>query len=156
MIFLNDIFSLLNNFIVALIAGIFTLLGILIGSYINRNTQHRHWLIQRRFDIFNDFLNTLHTSKEAIFDHSKSDDKIDLGLYLKLYTPVTIKSKSVLLILKNEDKKIFEKNINKIVSNHTFWARYFEKDYKKVYDLFMDGLNEIQKILESNLKSNKW
>jgi len=75
----------------------------------------------------------------------------------KSYIPVTIKAKSVLLLLRDKDKSLFEKTINTTITNHTFWADHYErKNYEKVYNWFKDGLNEIQKILESNLKSNKW
>jgi len=148
-----NLFTIILPSIISFIGVIF---GVIVGSILSLRIQNIQWLRKHRAETFSDFLNTLHKCKENVFDHAKSYKKIDLGQYLKLYTPVNIKSKSVLLILRDKDKKPFEGFINKIISNHTFWSKHYEKDYKKVYDLFTNGLNEIQKILESNLKSNKW
>lgn len=137
-------------YINAIITGIFTVGGTLIGWHLNRISQYKNWQLQKRFENYGDFLNTLdQCNREA--------EKIDIktpfyGIKsIQVYTPVRIKARTIRLLLTKEKRKIFDELVNKVTSYYSFAithrdTKYFEKTLNKYFENF----DKLCQLLEAN------
>ena len=138
----------------AIIAGIFALLGGFVGAFMHRKTQHQNWILQKRAEIFADFLQTLEKCRDEtskFFREGMPEGVEKTQKILDLYQPVLANVKITRLFLKDESKKEIAKLVDSLYSLHNsegFGDQRFS---------WMDvRLKRIQNILEENLKDPKW
>lgn len=108
--------------IIAVVAGVFALIGAYVGSRMERKTQHQNWILEKRAETFADFLKILNKSiEDASFYFRREQGK---GLereqkLLDIYYPSFDHTKIVRLFLKENSRDNFEKLVGDIYALHS-------------------------------------
>lgn len=146
-----------KSLIVALVTGLFALVGSYGGVLLNRKSQHQTWLLERRAEVFSDFLRVLDTSEResSAYLRKERHDPGDaaLGVY-DFFAPAFSHAMIVRLFLKDDAKLKVEKLTREVFSIYATWQDRppNERPSKEINV----KKQEIQAILEANLKSPKW
>lgn len=101
----------MNAVTIAIISGLFALIGAFIGGRIQRDTAHKKWLLEHRAKSFCDFLLALSNARSELFKFYPNPGKNNIHTEAKtyeIYHSVFIHAKIVRLFLseKNKDKFI--------------------------------------------------
>jgi hypothetical protein len=138
----------------AIVSGLFALMGALIGVFIQRNTQHQNWLLEKRAEAFAEFLQRFEVSRreasDIIYNSEEKVSELETQI-LEAYEPTFIYSKIVRLFLSDDSKEEFSKLV------HNYWSIQTTGgiSVKKIEGL-NNNLNQIQNILEANLRCPRW
>ncbi len=143
------------------LTGLVALLGAFIGARYERTTQHRSWLLERRAEIFTEFLRVLakcvdeasillqKTSAPSFPSEQKSLEIQQK--FLEIYQPAYDSARIVRLFLQEESRGTFEELVSEIYSLHTT---------KSLGDAriktFVKKREALQKLFEQNFKNPKW
>jgi hypothetical protein len=137
-----------------IITGIAALVGGFIGAYIHRRTQHQHWLLQRRAEVFSEFLFVFAKCQDeaAKFLRESPESRIEVTQPLiDIFQPAFVHAKLVRLFVKQNSKEKVEQLVREIyalISTLELGAPRFEPVVQK--------LEELQSVFEDNLQKPKW
>lgn len=135
---------------IAIISGLFALIGAFIGGRIQRDTVHRKWLLEHRAKAFCDFLLALSEARTELFKfHHKLQAKDNTNLFAKtyeIYSTAFIHAKIVRLFLSENNKDKFTFLVESICNLDT--KRPFTL---KILSEIETNIKQIQLILESDL-----
>jgi len=141
----------------AVISGVLALIGGFLGAYFNRKTQHQTWLLQKRAEVFAEFLRILEKCNDETSQIFRDPPKTRMEReqkVLDIYVQAFSQAKIVRLFIKNNARDDFEKLVRQVYALHT------NKELEGVgvdrIQLMLDKRGEIQKILEDNLRDPKW
>ena len=145
-----DILGLLNF----IIPGIFALIGIFIGYFLQNRTQFKNWVRQKRSEVFADFLIVLedcfYKAQEHIIEPPDKDG-IKFTAVPDVYSPAYTKLNIVKLFVMKNSRKQIEKLLNDIVALHSRTdlgtARFLEMHKKR---------DQLHKIFIKNIENPKW
>jgi len=123
--------------LVAMVAGLFSILGSFAGAFLARRTYYEQWLRQGRSEVFATFISKLTEARtkatEAIYDNSIPEQKRNIRV-TELYTPVLDYAKIVRLYLPAGKRDVFEQTAKEYWSIHASTAsgqqRYTTMDAK--------------------------
>ncbi|WP_180136660.1 hypothetical protein [Desulfoluna butyratoxydans] len=135
--------------IVALISGLFALLGGFLGAWLTRRTEYMKWIRQQRSLEFTEFIKQLEDfrskANDIVYNHDLSDGEKD-----KTITELSIGLKPqeniVRLYLNKTDREHFSK------LKHDIWKCYYPKiDISVRMKKHKEYLNAIQSLFEKNI-----
>jgi len=138
----------------AIISGICALIGGFIGAFVHRKTQHQNWLLERRAEVFADFLQTLEKCRDETSKYFRESPQEGMEKEQKIidfYQPAISHAKITRLFLKDESKDKIDKLVNEVYAIHS--SKNLGDTRIKT---MLKKLEEIQTILEENLKDPKW
>jgi len=138
-----------DKLILAIVAGLFSLLGGFVGSFLARRTQYEKWLLENRSEVFSQFLELMYKAREqttnVLYDETKGQAHNDIRI-TEIYTLPLNYAKTVRLYLPKNQREKFQKLAVEV------WALHSDKELGFSRLSTMNGkLDEIQAILESNL-----
>lgn len=143
-----------KDFIVPVITGIFALAGAFIGCYLERKTRHQIWLVEKRSEIFSEFLKILNKCIEDASIYFRQGPKKGLEREQKLidiYSPAIDYINIAKLFLNEVSRDSFEELVRGIYAIHS------SKDYGDKRLLTMtQKRKELQKLLEKHMKNPEW
>jgi hypothetical protein len=111
----------------AIVAGIFALIGGFFGAYFTRKTQHQNWLLEKRAEIFADFLRTFAKSIDEASKYFRESPKEGIEREQKLldiyqpniYQPTKDNARIVRLFLQENSREEFETLVNDVYRLHS-------------------------------------
>ena len=137
---------------IALISGLFALLGGFFGAFLTRRTEYEKWLRQQRSLEFAKFINQLHTiKKEALhilYDPDLLNQEKDLQI-TELFIGITSQENIVRLYLKDRDRKNFSDLKQNLWAVHSPDLAPHIRG-KKV----LEHMSDIQSIFEKTIHGN--
>lgn len=143
-----------KDFIVPVITGIFALAGAFIGCYLERKTRHQIWLLEKRSEIFSEFLKILNKCIEdaSIYFRQGSEKSLEREQKLiDIYSPAIDYINIARLFLNEDYRDSFEELVRSIYAIHS------SKDYGDTRLLIMtQKRKELQKLLEKHIKNPGW
>jgi hypothetical protein len=140
-----------EKIIVAVVSGMFALLGGFVGAWLVRRTEYEKWLRQQRSIAFSDFITQLHQIRkiavDVIYDTTLSEQQRDIKM-TELFCDLNSQENIVRFYLKRCDREKFSSLKTEL------WAIYSPNieqatRLKKVESL----LSQIQAIFENTLHS---
>jgi len=134
---------------VAIVAGLFSLLGAFAGAFLARRTQYQKWLLENRSEVFAKFLSLMHEARDKttsiIFEESSEKSSKNIRITETYSTPLNY-AKIVRLYLPKKEREKFQKLANEV------WVLHASRDFGDLRLLAMGRkLDEIQQIFESSL-----
>ncbi len=138
------------NSIVSAIVGI--IVGYL-GAFFRNKFQRRQWLLQKRSEIFPEFLKILEKCKDETSKFNREGRPASIENSQKIldfYQPAFSYAKITRLFLKEGSRKRFDELVSKLYALHASEGLGSQR-----FTLMVDSSNEIQKILEDNLLETK-
>ena len=139
------------DLIISVIAGI--IVGYFVAFFKNK-FQRRQWLIQKRSEIFPEFLKILEKCKDETFKFNREghpDGFEKTQQVLDLYQPAFSYAKITRLFLKEKSKKRFDDLVNQLYAFHASEGLGDQR-----FRGMVNCSEGIQKILEENLQDAKW
>lgn len=137
--------------VIPIIAG---LIGVFIGAYMQRKTQQQNWLLQNRAQVFADLLRTVDRCIDKASEFFRENPKPGIETQQRLidmYIPAFINAKITRLFAMKSSKARIEELVREIYALHS------SKDLGDERFKTLDGkLDELQRILEDNLRTPKW
>lgn len=134
---------------VAIVAGLFSLLGAFSGAFFARRTQYEKWLLENRSEVFANFLELMHKAREEATDilYEQKTEELQKAIKItEIYGRPLNYAKVVRLYLPKKERNRFQKLASEI------WALYSDRNLGDSRLLTMDKkLDEIQEIFESCL-----
>ncbi len=134
---------------VAIIAGLFSLLGAFAGAFLARRTQYQKWLLENRSEVFAKFLELMHEAREEVANilfEEKSEELPKAIKITEMYSKPLNYVKIVRLYLPKKERERFQQLINEV------WSLHSDRDLGDSRLLTMKKkLDEIQEIFESSL-----
>lgn len=135
--------------IVAIVAGLFSLLGAFSGAFFARRAQYEKWLLENRSEVYAKFLELMHKSREEVtdilFEQTTEELQREIKITEKYSRPLNY-AKVVRLYLPKKERTRFQKLTNEV------WALHTDRNLGDSRLLTMDKkLDEIQEIFESSL-----
>jgi hypothetical protein len=145
--------TILGLLLTAFIAGTFALIGAVLGSRTERKARHQAWLVEKRAEVFAEFLSRLDNYvKEAIdLDKWGNSEKRRRKL-IDIYFPVRDQSTIVRLFLEEELRGEFSKVVEELYDIH---SKGILKGREK-YSTIAKRRRQIQRMFEDQLKSPEW
>ena len=147
-----------------LIVGLLTLFGVWIGSRLSAKKQHENWIIEKRFELFDEFY-------AKVLDYAKLEAPgcKDFRDLIKKSSPLGTLIKRVMQSINTKDRKKFEEHASGFITEINL-STQFQKEYDpediirkdKMADSYQHDkqanyhFEQIRKIFEKNLKSPKW
>jgi len=142
--------TVLGSLLTAVIAGAFALIGAVLGSRTERKARHQAWLVERRAEVFAEFLSRLHHYvKEAIDLDTWRDSGKRRRKLIDIYLPVHDQSTIVRLFLKEELRGEFSKVVEELYNIH---SKGMLKGRER-YSTIAKKRRHIQRMFEDQLKS---
>ena len=133
------------SIIVAIVAGLFSLLGAFVGAYLARRTQYEKWLLENRSEVFAKFLVLMHEAGDKATD-ILAEKPLDALKLVDAYSGPLNYANVVRLYLPKSERKKFQQLARDISALHS------NKDLGDSRVLTMENkLNEIQEIFERNV-----
>lgn len=134
---------------VAVVAGLFSLLGAIIGAFLARRTQYEKWLLENRSEVFAKFLELIHEAREEVTNiiyEKEIEESLKSIKITETYSKPLNYAKVVRLYLPRNQRDKFQKLANEV------WALHSNPDLGDTRLLTMDKkLDEIQEIFESSV-----
>ena len=135
--------------IVAVVSGLFALLGGFVGAWLARRTEYEKWLRQQRSIAFAEFISQLHNIRkmaiDIINDSALSTQQRDMKI-TELFCDLNSQENIVRLYLKECDRKKFSSLKHKLWTVHSPQINQSTR-IKKIGDL----MSEIQVIFEKTI-----
>ena len=135
-----------------LIAGGLALAGVWIGSLLNRQTQHRTWLLEKRAEAFPEFLQRI--EKCLLYVSSvleNEDDSLETKIKItELYFPVSYQVNIIKIYISPETRGEFSQLTKEIWGHYSGLSRK-ENNKNPIYK----RLERIQEIFENNIQEPK-
>lgn len=135
--------------LVAVVSGLFALLGGFIGAWLARRTEYEKWIRQERSNAFSEFLRQMHEVREKainiIYDSSLPDPQKAVTI-TELFTGLNPQENIVRLYLKQCDREKFSKLTHELWILHSLDIQQSTR-LTKIEPL----LSEIQSIFEKTI-----
>ena len=134
---------------VAIVSGLFALLGGFLGAFLNRRTEYEKWLRQQRSTAFSDFIKQInHLRKEAVdilYDPNLAEEKKNIAIS-ELFYELNIQENIVRLYLTGNNREKFSELKVQI------WSAYSPSINQSTrLNKLKDATTEIQAIFEDAL-----
>ena len=143
-----------NVYFIAIITGTFALIGAFGGWYLERKTRHQIWLLEKRSEIFSEFLKILNKCIEeaSIYFRQGIENSFEREQKLiDIYSPALDYINNVRLFLKKGSRDPFEELVRGIYAIHS------SKEFGDKRLLIMtQKKNDLQKLLEEHLRMPDW
>jgi hypothetical protein len=143
-----------KDFIVPVITGIFALAGAFVGCYLERKTRHQIWLLEKRSEIFSEFLKILNKCIEdsSIYFRQGPEKSLERSQKLiDIYSPAIDYINIARLFLNEDYRDSFEELVRAIYAIHS------SKDYGDTrLSIMTQKRKELQKLLENHIKNPGW
>lgn len=136
-----------------LIVGGMALAGVWIGSILNRQTQQRTWLLEKRAEAFPEYLQRMEKCLlSAIRVFENEDDCIETNIKItELYFPVSYQADLVKLYISPETRSEFSQLTKEI------WGHYSSLTKKNTNkDRIYKNLERIQSLFQKNIQEPKF
>jgi len=134
---------------IAIVAGLFSLLGAFAGAFLARRTQYQKWLLENRSEVFAKFLELIHQAGEEVTTILIEEPAGGFSTAIKItekYSKPLNYAKVVRLYLPKSERERFQQLAQRV------WALHSDKDLGDSRLLTMEKkLDEIQEIFESSL-----
>ncbi|MFH1777496.1 MAG: hypothetical protein ABH952_08075 [Candidatus Omnitrophota bacterium] len=143
-----------NDFIVPIITGIFALSGAFVGCYLERKTRHQIRLLEKRSEVFSEFLKILNKCiEDASIYFRKGPEKGSEReqKLIDIYSPALDYINVVRLFLNEYLRNTFEELVRGIYAIHS------SKDIgdKRLLTMIQKK-KDLQKLLEKQMRNPKW
>ncbi|ACM21594.1 hypothetical protein Geob_3251 [Geotalea daltonii FRC-32] len=145
----------------ALIAGLFAFIGGIIGQLLNRNTQRETWLLQKRAEVFSEYLAAVEKYNQELSKivEMNLNSSEEWRLRTDARNAVRISEKIVCLYLSDDNKEEFRT----LVENYfdfepdIYTDGVFDTDkLKTCWDPHFKIEDNIQKLFEKNISDISW
>lgn len=135
--------------IVAITAGLFSLLGAYAGAALGRRTEYEKWLRKNRSEVFAKFIELISKAQidatNAMFDNSLEQIQQDIKV-TEAYHPALEYARIVCLYLPKNKRKVFRQ------LSHECWTLHSARNLgDSRLQKLTEKLEAIQNIFESNL-----
>lgn len=143
-----------TSIITPILCGILALTGAIIGSCMERKTKHTIWLLEKRVEVFAEFLKILQKCIEEASVYFRQGQKASLERGQKLldiYFPVFNYTKVVRLFLKETSRDNFEKLVREIYAIHSEKERGDTR-----LSMMKEKEQALQRMLEEHIKNPKF
>ncbi len=136
-----------------LIAGGLALVGVWVGSFLNRQTQHRTWLLEKRAEVFPEFLQRIEKSLLYVSRVLENeDDSLETRIKItELYFPVSYQVNIIKLYISPKSRAEFSQ-LTKEIWGHYSGLTPKENNKSPIYK----RLERIQEIFEENIEEPKF
>lgn len=105
--------------LVAVIAGIFSMLGAFFGAKLTRHSEYQKWVRQERSTVFGEFLRQINKAQAEALDAIYSTEGTDLMRDIRvseIFQPLKAQENIVRLYLHPDDRQAFSEKISKFVA----------------------------------------
>lgn len=137
------------NLIVAVVAGLFALLGSFAGAFLGRRTEYEKWLRQNRSEVFAKFFNIQAEAREkatnALFDTSEEQLKRDIRV-TEAYLPMSDYARVVRIYLPERLREEFMSLVREYSALHSQRSLGDSRLMR-----MEEKLNRIQEIFETTI-----